>query len=133
MTSCIHACNIRGGNVQPANEQNMQAVLSAAVPSNGRLCRVWLTVHTMLLKLLCKQSPIFASLSLGVAFACSADAANCFGREKIGSDTGGFVCVDSRKTQLRGGRQAGVPRGAANIAAGIANSSAYGPCQSGFA
>ena len=74
--------------------------------------------------MLCKQSPIFVSLLLGIASARRADAANCLCREKIGSDTGGFVCVDSRKTQLRGGRQAGVPRGAATIAAGIANAKA---------
>ena len=41
-------------------------------------------------------------------------------RDKLAADTSGFLCVDSRKTQLRGGRAAGAPRAAAGIAAGIA-------------
>ncbi len=41
-------------------------------------------------------------------------------RDKLATDTNGFLCVDSRKTQLRGGRAAGAPRAAAGIAAGIA-------------
>ncbi len=43
-----------------------------------------------------------------------------FCRDKLATDTSGFLCVDSRKTQLRGGRAAGAPRAAAGIAAGIA-------------
>lgn len=40
-------------------------------------------------------------------------------KDKLATDTSGFLCVDSRKTQLRGGRAAGAPRAAAGIAAGF--------------
>ena len=46
-------------------------------------------------------------------------------RDKLASDTSGFMCVDSRKTQLRGGRAAGAPRAAAGIAAGTAYSQEF--------
>ncbi|KAL3147827.1 hypothetical protein ABBQ32_002553 [Trebouxia sp. C0010 RCD-2024] len=40
-------------------------------------------------------------------------------KDKLGADTSGFVCVDSRKTHLRGGRASGAPRAAAGILAGF--------------